>query len=171
MQRSRTAALFLRVLTYLWYISCRTSPSNVCRTFTSGIIISPNSLTKMWLAWLFCFLYTPALFTFIVKDVHDTLVTFPTLKDMGLTNESCHDKINKVTCAPSEDSDPTGLIPSRIRVFAVRFIGSLGPKLSSGGQRRPWSDWADAQADLSLRGAHRSFCWFCHEVAQMIIIN
>ena len=22
--------------------------------------------------------------------------------------------------------------------------------------------WADAQADLSLRWAHRSFCWFCH---------
>ena len=25
---------------------------------------------------------------------------------------------------------------------------------------RLWSDWADAQADLSLRWAHRSFCWF-----------
>ena len=23
--------------------------------------------------------------------------------------------------------------------------------------------WADAQADLSLRWAQRSFCWFCHE--------
>ena len=30
-----------------------------------------------------------------------------------------------------------------------------------------WSDWADAQADLSLRWAHISFCWFCHEAAQM----
>ena len=29
-----------------------------------------------------------------------------------------------------------------------------------------WSDWADAQADLSLRWAHMSFCWFCHEAAQ-----
>ena len=28
-------------------------------------------------------------------------------------------------------------------------------------------DWADAQADLSLRWAHMLFCWFCHEVAQM----
>ena len=33
-------------------------------------------------------------------------------------------------------------------------------------QRRLWSDWADAQADLSLRWAQKSFCWFCHEVAQ-----
>ena len=28
-----------------------------------------------------------------------------------------------------------------------------------------WSDWADAQTDLSLRWAHRSFCWFCRAVA------
>ena len=26
---------------------------------------------------------------------------------------------------------------------------------------------ADAQADLSLRWAHISFCWFCHEAAQL----
>ena len=31
-----------------------------------------------------------------------------------------------------------------------------------------WSDWANAQADLSLRWAHSSFFWFCHEVAQMV---
>ena len=35
-------------------------------------------------------------------------------------------------------------------------------------QRRLWSDWADAQADLSLCWMHRSFCWFCHEVAHLI---
>ena len=29
-----------------------------------------------------------------------------------------------------------------------------------------WSDWADAQADLSLRWARRSYCWFCHAPAQ-----
>ena len=28
------------------------------------------------------------------------------------------------------------------------------------------SDWADVQADLSLRWAHMHFCWFCHEAAQ-----
>ena len=28
-----------------------------------------------------------------------------------------------------------------------------------------WSDWVDAQA--SLRWAHRSFCWCCHEAAQL----
>ena len=27
-------------------------------------------------------------------------------------------------------------------------------------------DWVDAEADLSLHWVHRTFCWFCHEVAQ-----
>ena len=34
-----------------------------------------------------------------------------------------------------------------------------------------WLDWVDAKADLSLRWVHGSFCWFCHEVAQMISMN
>ena len=29
-----------------------------------------------------------------------------------------------------------------------------------------WSDPADAQADLSLRSANESFCWFCDAAAQ-----
>ena len=37
-------------------------------------------------------------------------------------------------------------------------------------QQRLWSDWVDAQADLSLRKAHMPLCWFCHEVAQMYLL-
>ena len=37
-------------------------------------------------------------------------------------------------------------------------------------QRRLWSDWVDAHADLSLCWAHKSFYWFCHEVAQILIV-
>ena len=37
--------------------------------------------------------------------------------------------------------------------------------VSSRGQRRLWSDLADAQADLILRWAHRSFGWLCHAAA------
>ena len=55
-------------------------------------------------------------------------------------------------------------------VFAVRFMGSLGPKLSPCGQRRHWSDWDDDQADPSLRRAHTPFCWFCHEAAQITFL-
>ena len=63
-------------------------------------------------------------------------------------------------CAPNEDSDQPGRPPSLIRVFVVRSVGSLGPKLSSGGQRRLWSDWADTQADLRFRWAHNHFACF-----------
>ena len=63
-------------------------------------------------------------------------------------------------CAPSEDSDQPGHPTSLIRVFDVRLMGSKGPKLSSCEQRRLWSDWADAQADLSLRWAHTQFVGF-----------
>ena len=32
---------------------------------------------------------------------------------------------------------------------------------------KDWSDWVDAQADLSLRWAHMPFCWFCYEVVHI----
>ena len=34
-------------------------------------------------------------------------------------------------------------------------------------QQTLWSDWADAQADLSLHWAHMPLCWLCHEAARM----
>ena len=76
-----------------------------------------------------------------------------------------------MACAPSEDSDRPGHPPSLIRVFAGRLMGSQGLTLSSSGQRRLWSDWADAQADLGLRWANMSFCWFCHDAAYLSIIT
>ena len=33
-----------------------------------------------------------------------------------------------------------------------------------------WSDWADAQADLSIRWAHMPLCWFWREAAHITII-
>ena len=41
---------------------------------------------------------------------------------------------------------------------------------SSCGQRKLWSDCADALADLSLRWAHMSFCWFCGAAADIKVI-
>ena len=49
--------------------------------------------------------------------------------------EPPHDKTNKMTFVPSEDSDQPGHPPGLIRVFAVRSMGSLGPNFASGGQR------------------------------------
>ena len=64
-------------------------------------------------------------------------------------------------------TDQRGHPPSLIRVFAVRSMDSQGLMVSSYGQRSLWSDWVDAQADLSLRWAHMSVCWFCHTAAHL----
>ena len=69
-------------------------------------------------------------------------------------------------CAPSEDSDQPGHPPSLIRVFAVRMKKTWVLIYPLSAQRRLWSDWADAEADMSLCWAHMPFCWLCHEAAQ-----
>ena len=79
--------------------------------------------------------------------------------------EPLHDKTNKVACAPSKDSDQPGHPPSLIRVFAVRMKKVLIVSYPLGAKQRLWSDWADAQADLSLRWAHMWISWFCHVAA------
>ena len=66
-------------------------------------------------------------------------------------NEPQHEKPNKWPVWPAETQ-------IRLRpVWSVVTVGSVGsqePKVSSCWQRRLWSDWADAQAKLSLRWAH-----------------
>ena len=57
-------------------------------------------------------------------------------------------------CAPSEDSDQPGHPPSLIRVFAVRMKKAWTLSYPLSAQRRLWSDWADAQADLRLHWVH-----------------
>ena len=42
---------------------------------------------------------------------------------------------------------------------AWRNLGSLA---THSVHSEDWSDWANAQADLSFRWAHMPFCWFCH---------
>ena len=71
---------------------------------------------------------------------------------------------NKMTWAPSEDSDQFG---HPIRVFAVRGR-SLGSLVTHWVHSEDWSDWADAQADLSLRWAQTSFRWFIHDAAHFL---
>ena len=63
-------------------------------------------------------------------------------------------------CAPYEDSDQPGHPPCLIRVFAVcmKKAWVLGYPLNV--HSEDWSDWADAQADLSLRWAHSHFVCF-----------
>ena len=63
----------------------------------------------------------------------------------SLKFEPPHDKTNKMACAPSEDSDQPGHLPSLIRVFVVRM-------------KKAWflSYLLSAQRRLK-----ESFCWFC----------
>ena len=63
-------------------------------------------------------------------------------------------------CAPSEDSDQPWHPPCLIRVFAVHMKKAWVLKYPLSGQRRLWSDWADAQADRSSRWAHSHFVGF-----------
>ena len=70
--------------------------------------------------------------------------------------EPPHDKTNKRTFAPSEDSDQPRHPPSLIRVFVVRSKDSQGSKASSCGQRR-LVRLGGSQAD---RWAHSRFVGF-----------
>ena len=63
-------------------------------------------------------------------------------------------------CAPSEDSDQPGHPPSLTRVFSVHRKKAWVLSYPLNTQWRLWSDWADAQADLSLRWVHSHFVGF-----------
>ena len=87
-------------------------------------------------------------------------------------SELLHDKSHKMTCSPSEFSDKPGHPPNLIPVITVRMKKPSGPySYTLSAQRKLWSDWMDAQSDLSLRWVHRSFCLFCHTLAQMVLMN
>ena len=75
---------------------------------------------------------------------------------------------HKMPFAPSEDSDQPGHPPSLITVFAVRTKKAWFLSYPLSAQRRFWSDWADAQANLSLRWVHLSFCWFSRALAHVL---
>ena len=64
---------------------------------------------------------------------------------------------------PHDKTNP----PSLIRVFPIRLKKAWVLSYPLSAQWRLWSDWADAQADLSLCWS-QSFCWFCYEAAQML---
>ena len=58
----------------------------------------------------------------------------------------------------------SGPVWSESAMSAWRKLGSLATHWA---HSEDWSDWADAQADLSLRWAHMPFCWFCHDAAHL----
>ena len=76
------------------------------------------------------------------------------MQRLNTSNDPAHNKTNKMKYAPSKDSDQPVHPPSLI-VFAVHM-------------KKPWvlGYPLDAQADLSLCWAHRSFCFFFHTATE-----
>ena len=80
-------------------------------------------------------------------------------------NEPPHDKPDKMTCTPSDDSDEPGHPSRLIRAFAVRTKEQPIERLAKTLIRQ-----ADVQADLSHRWA-QSDCWFCPGAAKIILFE
>ena len=99
-----------------------------------------------------------------IKDATHTSMSRITTKPTKWHVCPAKTQISLGICPSSQPGHP----PSLIRVFAVRIKKTWVLTYTLSIQRRLWSDWADAQADLSLCRVHMSFCWFCHEAAQMV---
>ena len=83
----------------------------------------------------------------------------------SLLYEPPYDLTNKMTSAPSEDSDSVWTPAQSDQSLRCPHEETLGPQLPI--VRRLWSDWVYALVNRSLRWAHRSLCLFCSSVAQM----
>ena len=66
--------------------------------------------------------------------------------------EPRHDKTNKVTVRPAKTQISLGIRPVWSESSLCAQWVAKDPSFFSWGQRRLWSDWADAQADLSFAG-------------------
>ena len=70
-----------------------------------------------------------------------------------------HDKTKNMLVRPAKTQISLGIRPVW-SVFAVRMKKAWILSYPLSAHRRLWSDWADAQADLSLRWAHTHFVGF-----------
>ena len=75
-------------------------------------------------------------------------------------------KPNKMTVCPAKTQISLGIHPVWSGSFLCAHWVAKDPSFLHV-DSEDWSDWAVAQADLSLRWAHMPFCWFCHEAAQI----
>ena len=80
-----------------------------------------------------------------------------------------HDMTNQQNeCAPSEDSDQPGHPPNLIRGFALRSVGSWGPKVSFMRTAKTLirlggcPGWSESSLDA------QPLCWFCHVAAHRL---
>ena len=69
-------------------------------------------------------------------------------------------KTNKISVRPAKTQISLGIRPVWSESSLCTQWVAKGPTVSSCEHRRFWSDWADAQANLSLRWAHTHFVGF-----------
>ena len=101
--------------------------------------LSLQSKTQLWLRYI--------LMTWCRVEIRDSWC------------EPRHVKTNKMAVRPAKTQISLGICPiwSESSLFAWRKLGSLATHWV---HSEDWSDWADAQADLSLRWAHTHFVGF-----------
>ena len=132
------------------------SKSSLDRVYTVCIDLP---IRKLRIITVFCQAHCVALCSDIFSCMTLNCVsTFSWMLGTG-RNEPPRDETNKMACAPCEDSDQPGHLPSLIRVFAVRMKKAWVLSYPLSTQRR------------LIRWAHRSVCWFCHEVAHFKTIH
>ena len=74
--------------------------------------------------------------------------------------EPWHDKTNRMSVRSAKTQISLGIRRVWSRVFAARMMKAWVLSYALSAQRRLWSDWANAQADLSFRLAHTHFVGF-----------
>ena len=82
-------------------------------------------------------------------------------------NEPPHDKTNKMTVHPAKTQISQGIRPVWLETLlsAWRKIGSLAIHWAH-------SEDSDQTGRMpKLIWAHRSFCWFCHDAAQIFLLS
>ena len=112
------------------------------------------------------YMWTCVLRTVLVNKSLELITYNPFIAGPVKINEPHHDKTNKMTCTPSEDSDQISLCPVWPESSLCAHWVTKNPRFLHA-DSEDWSDWADAQADLNLCWAHRLFCWFCHAVVHL----
>ena len=120
----------------------------VCFVMLRLILCKGDRVWRIWTAWIW-----------MGNNIPDGIDTkeiwyFPFMKLIWAAswqNQQCG-------CAPSEESDQSGIRPvwsesSLCAQWVAKDPSYLHAHIED------WSDWADAQAVLSLRWAHMPFCW------------
>ena len=91
-------------------------------------------------------------------------------RTLTLLFEPQHDKPTKWHVRPANTQISPGIRPVWSESSLCAEWVDKDPRFLPVDSRRLWSDWADAQADLSLRWTHKFiFCWFCRAAAHFIL--